>query len=94
MVWAAWLIVKLGIADESVYVKLDIVAESVYVIKYWSLVLVSGVQVEQLFGVPCLVNGTIDAISNAVVIIVQEWGGLKVRLRPCASTPLLPLQVN
>jgi len=52
--------------------------------------------VEQLLGLPELVNVrltvTDEAISNAViavVIIVKEWG-LKIRLRPCALTPLLP----
>jgi len=36
-------------------------------------VLVWGLQVEQLLGVPKLVNGMDEAISNVVVTIIQEW---------------------
>jgi len=30
--------------------------------------------VVQLIGVPKLMNGTGEAVSNAVITIVQEWG--------------------
>jgi len=33
-----------------------------------------GLQVEQILGLPKFMNGTGEAVSNAVVIIVQEWG--------------------
>ena len=36
-----------------------------------------GLQVEQILGLPKFMNGTGEAVSNAVVIIDQEYGGWK-----------------